>query len=148
MVVIAIIAILAAILFPVFARARENARRASCQSNEKNIALGFKQYIQDSDEVYPNMGVADTTGSTTNALVAAPNGLEPYVKSMAILVCPSDSATDQTSYIYDPAYGTVSGKNESTLTADTIVLLGEDNTTRHFNGQNQAFIDGHVKWRK
>jgi len=38
-VVIAIIAILAAILFPVFARARENARRASCQSNEKQIAL-------------------------------------------------------------------------------------------------------------
>src|SRR5215217_8973442 len=53
LVVIAIIAILAAILFPVFARARENARRASCQSNEKNIALGFKQYIQDNGEKYP-----------------------------------------------------------------------------------------------
>ena len=39
LVVIAIIAILAAILFPVFARARENARRSSCQSNMKNICL-------------------------------------------------------------------------------------------------------------
>lgn len=38
LVVIAIIAILAAILFPVFARARENARRASCQSNLKQQA--------------------------------------------------------------------------------------------------------------
>ena len=39
LIVIAIIAILAAILFPVFGRARENARRASCQSNLKQIAL-------------------------------------------------------------------------------------------------------------
>ena len=45
LVVIAIIAILAAILFPAFARARENARRASCQSNMKQIGLGIKQYI-------------------------------------------------------------------------------------------------------
>jgi prepilin-type N-terminal cleavage/methylation domain-containing protein len=49
LVVIAIIAILAAILFPVFARARENARRASCQSNLKQVGLGLLQYIQDYD---------------------------------------------------------------------------------------------------
>jgi prepilin-type N-terminal cleavage/methylation domain-containing protein len=45
LVVIAIISLLAAILFPVFARARENARRASCQSNLKQIGLAFEQYI-------------------------------------------------------------------------------------------------------
>src|SRR5690606_7485214 len=50
LVVIAIIAILAAILFPVFARARENARRASCQSNNKQIGLAMMQYLQDHDE--------------------------------------------------------------------------------------------------
>ena len=49
LVVIAIIAILAAILFPVFARARENARRSSCQSNLKQIGLGIIQYTQDYD---------------------------------------------------------------------------------------------------
>jgi prepilin-type N-terminal cleavage/methylation domain-containing protein/prepilin-type processing-associated H-X9-DG protein len=53
LVVIAIIALLAAILFPVFARARENARRASCQSNLKQVGLGMMQYAQDYDEKYP-----------------------------------------------------------------------------------------------
>jgi hypothetical protein len=37
-------------LFPVFARARENARRTSCQSNLKQIGLGMLQYTQDYDE--------------------------------------------------------------------------------------------------
>src|SRR3954470_11098214 len=53
LVVIAIIAILAAILFPVFGRARENARRSTCQSNLKQIGLGLLQYTQDYDEKMP-----------------------------------------------------------------------------------------------
>ena len=56
LVVIAIIAMLAAILFPVFSRARENARRSSCQSNLKHLGLGFLQYRQDYDERYPGAG--------------------------------------------------------------------------------------------
>jgi prepilin-type N-terminal cleavage/methylation domain-containing protein/prepilin-type processing-associated H-X9-DG protein len=50
LVVIAIIAILAAILFPVFARARENARRSSCLNNVKQSLLSMMQYTQDNDE--------------------------------------------------------------------------------------------------
>lgn len=50
LVVVAIIAILAAILFPVFAQAREKARAAACLSNEKQIALAFIMYAQDYDE--------------------------------------------------------------------------------------------------
>lgn len=53
LVVIAIIAILAAILFPVFARARENARRTSCLSNLKQIGTATMMYAQDYDETYP-----------------------------------------------------------------------------------------------
>jgi len=53
LVVIAIISVLAAILFPVFARARSNARRASCQSNLRQLGLAMMQYVQDYDETYP-----------------------------------------------------------------------------------------------
>lgn len=55
LVVIAIIAILAAILFPVFSRARENARRASCQNNLKQIGTAIMQYTQDYDEKIPSL---------------------------------------------------------------------------------------------
>ncbi|HHX42008.1 MAG TPA: DUF1559 domain-containing protein [Armatimonadetes bacterium] len=53
LVVIAIIAILAAILFPVFARARANARKASCLSNVRQLAMGIVTYAQDYDETLP-----------------------------------------------------------------------------------------------
>jgi prepilin-type N-terminal cleavage/methylation domain-containing protein/prepilin-type processing-associated H-X9-DG protein len=62
LVVIAIIAILAAILFPVFGRVRENARKATCQSNLKQIGLGFAQYTQDYDEMMPH----DDSGYSSN----------------------------------------------------------------------------------
>lgn len=96
LVVIAIIAILAAILFPVFARARENARRASCMSNLKQIGLGLMQYTQDYDEMYPV--IASTTGDRAqypgdpvgtlggNTWVSR---IYPYVKSVQIFNCPS-----------------------------------------------------------
>jgi prepilin-type N-terminal cleavage/methylation domain-containing protein/prepilin-type processing-associated H-X9-DG protein len=82
LVVIAIIAILAAILFPVFARARENARRASCQSNLKQIGLGVMQYIQDYDERMPY---------ASNGAGYWMDTIQPYIKSYQILKCPSDS---------------------------------------------------------
>jgi prepilin-type N-terminal cleavage/methylation domain-containing protein/prepilin-type processing-associated H-X9-DG protein len=52
-VVIAIISILAAILFPVFAQAREKARQITCLSNQKQIGLAVLQYLQDYDDEYP-----------------------------------------------------------------------------------------------
>jgi prepilin-type N-terminal cleavage/methylation domain-containing protein/prepilin-type processing-associated H-X9-DG protein len=67
LVVIAIIALLAAILFPVFARARENARKASCMSNMKQLGLGFTQYIQDYDERYPGAGEYQKWGGLDQA---------------------------------------------------------------------------------
>src|SRR3712207_5641936 len=51
--VVAIIAILAAILVPVFAQAREKARQIACTSNLKQIALATMMYVQDYDETFP-----------------------------------------------------------------------------------------------
>ena len=59
LVVIAIIAILAAILFPVFAQAREAARKASCQSNLKQLGNGILMYASDYDSMYPKGGWND-----------------------------------------------------------------------------------------
>lgn len=53
LVVIAIIGILAAVLFPVFRNAREAGRRTACQSNMKQLGLAFQQYLKDSGDVYP-----------------------------------------------------------------------------------------------
>ncbi|RYX86396.1 DUF1559 domain-containing protein [bacterium] len=90
LVVIAIIAILAAILFPVFARARENARRSSCISNLKNIGLGLMQYTQDYDEMMPfNQTGAAPVGANSGAWM---HTMQPYIKSYQVFRCPSDTS--------------------------------------------------------
>lgn len=106
LVVVAIIAILAAILFPVFARARENARRASCQSNLRQIGLTLAQYTQDYDERYPYDEFAiisngDTNDDPTNGVFGdsfAPGfglrwtqRIQSYVKNRQIFQCPSST---------------------------------------------------------
>ncbi len=132
LVVIAIISILASILFPVFARARENARRASCMNNLKQIGLGMLQYTQDYDERYPaalegayggpykTQTIAGTPGAKfringTTHVVSWMDMVFPYVKSVPIFECPSqpDSSTvtntvykDSASYGYS---GAISG---------------------------------------
>ncbi|HEY3333359.1 MAG TPA: DUF1559 domain-containing protein [Capsulimonadaceae bacterium] len=85
LVVIAIIAILAAILFPVFAKAREKARQTSCLSNLKQIGLGFTQYIQDYDEIFPGSQIKSGVN-----IVGWRTELYPYVKSLQVFMCPSN----------------------------------------------------------
>jgi len=66
LVVIAIIAILAAILLPALARAREMARRASCITNLKQIGLALYMYAQDNAEYLPAMESHEHIDWTTN----------------------------------------------------------------------------------
>jgi prepilin-type N-terminal cleavage/methylation domain-containing protein/prepilin-type processing-associated H-X9-DG protein len=90
LVVIAIIAILAAILFPVFARARENARRSSCQSNLKQLGLSVIQYTQDYDEKFPINYNFVTTSNPPLMPLGWADAIHPYIKSEQIFQCPSE----------------------------------------------------------
>jgi len=173
LVVIAIIAILAAILFPVFARARENARRSSCLSNTKQIGLAILQYSQDYDEKMP---LHETLAASLYSDWWMPM-VQPYAKSTQIAFCPSDSSVTPTatlswknvSYGYNYVY--LSGVALAAIgtPSETLVLADKDiptdgstsaryvihqsyapyaPTPRHFDGANFAFVDGHSKFMR
>lgn len=89
LVVIAIIAILAAILFPVFAQAKLAAKKASSLSNSKQLVLANIMYANDYDDVFSYGNANDWWGEEpggTNWVI----NTQPYIKSYALLVDPSD----------------------------------------------------------
>lgn len=88
LVVIAIIAILAAILFPVFSRAREQARKTSCSSNLKQIGVAFAQYVDDHNGTY--CGSAVSTGPGDADWIGWDRAIDSYVKDDKVFKCPSD----------------------------------------------------------
>jgi prepilin-type N-terminal cleavage/methylation domain-containing protein len=115
LVVIAIIAILAAILFPVFAQARDKARQAACLSNVKQIALGIAMYRQDWDGCGPFAGWPPGANGQHNVHSKTSHyefewqfTIQPYLKSAAVLRCPSDKIAFEerpVSYIFNNMMG-------------------------------------------
>jgi len=174
LVVIAIIAILAAILFPVFARAREKARQTSCLSNVKQLALGCHMYAQDYDETLPCV----QHRSPTTFYGYWYQVIQPYVNNMQIVVCPSSKRTTPGYGWNYPHAGYRLDRNNQVFLGDIrypaeMMIFGDSNpgsyryylycgpywptgirdvtnvvSTRHNEGANFGFADGHAKWVK
>ena len=126
LVVIAIIAILAAMLLPALARAREQARRAVCLSNVRGMGQAAKMYAIDHDENFPH--------SLTE--MSADYG----INGTTISDCPSALSIGAD-------YKVVAGKDEADDTPSSTILLGDNTSGNHQSGGvNAYYIDGHAKW--
>lgn len=172
--VIAIIAILAAILFPVFAQAREKARQTSCLSNLKQYALANLMYVQDYDETLPMSAYMNLTA--TPCVATFYWAVAPYVKNNQITQCPSEKEAMSAqlltgapcantppfnSYVVNPAlYANGFVPNVATLSLASVgrpaetVMHYDGNTNvlqqqivqaRHQNMFDASFVDGHAK---
>jgi prepilin-type N-terminal cleavage/methylation domain-containing protein len=91
LVAIAVIAILAALLFPVFAQARERARMTACVSNMRQIGSALMMYAQDYDETLPYIRFhgAGACSKGSHCFIWK-NAIRPYLKSLDVLACPSN----------------------------------------------------------
>jgi prepilin-type N-terminal cleavage/methylation domain-containing protein/prepilin-type processing-associated H-X9-DG protein len=120
LVVIAIIGILAAILLPALARAREAARRASCANNLKQLGIVLKMYANEWDGRFPMARVWDCEKVAGNGVVYTglraadvmfdgPSVYPEYLQDANVLVCPSDSDGIEsfTGGLWEDDYGNV-----------------------------------------
>jgi prepilin-type N-terminal cleavage/methylation domain-containing protein/prepilin-type processing-associated H-X9-DG protein len=139
LIVIAILTVLAAILFPVLAQARERARRASCLSNGRQLGLAFLQYAQDFDEYFPLTAHAGANFSWTATL-------DPYLRNKQVFRCPGDLSANwsdpakprKTSYFlnaYMPGTGPY-GKLSLVASPGNVIYIAESadsNPSDHFH---------------
>jgi len=173
LVVVAVIAVLAAILLPLFAQAREAARGASCLSNQRQVGAAVQLYVQDFDEQFPQTHPTATpwTFPDDEITLVTPwrTLLEPYVRNQGLFRCPSDWGTPSwhpTSYapngytVYGLSLASLSRPSEfvyvtelqpGALVDDFSPWNGPEElvdtlaTTRHSGTAAYLYADGHVK---
>lgn len=89
LVVLGIVALMAALLFPAFAHVREKGHQTSCASNMRQLGLALSAYAIDYDEQYPTSTLTDT--STTN--IAWAGQIYPHLTTADVFRCPTDATT-------------------------------------------------------
>lgn len=88
LVVVAILGLLAAVLFPVFAHVRENGRRTVCLSNERQVGMAMLQYVADNGERFPSEG-----GALARPGDSWVSQCYPYLNTPLAFKCPDDGTT-------------------------------------------------------
>jgi prepilin-type N-terminal cleavage/methylation domain-containing protein/prepilin-type processing-associated H-X9-DG protein len=148
--VIAIIAVLTAILFPVFSSTREKGRQVKCMSNLRQIGIALKAYATDVGGFLP---LANNRPSVDGA-PGLPDVLMSYARSSQIFRCPSDRdntwQTEGTSYDYAlgmlnigmPVQRSDRPWNQENSTCP---LISDFSESWHAGGPNVLYVDGHVK---
>lgn len=131
----AVLGVLAAILFPVFSRSRENARRASVQSNMKEIPLGISNTFNAAGNQMTDDDDAQTPALSSPA--SSPDSLEPRVADAVRRDYQRRAKPQQR------ISGNVGDAADSVSSGSTTVNGG-----LHLDGSNYAFNDGHAKWRQ
>ncbi|MCE5237351.1 DUF1559 domain-containing protein [bacterium] len=141
------IPILAAILFPVFAKAREKARQSSCLSNVKQLSLAMLQYCADNDGCLPPRPAAGATPAPF-----APDDwrqrIYPYVRNREIFLCPTSQAPDSYGFgeqLYGLEARSVKTPSEVLQLFDKGFLDGSA-PPPHSEGYNVGYVDGHCRW--
>ena len=175
LVVIAIIAILAAILFPVFARAREQARKSSCLSNIKQLGLGMLMYVQDYDERFPNgravagsddgnivhngwaWMVDDNWRGQVPSQIFHRDIVDPYINNQQLWLCPSDDRSANWSSYNMKMWMYWNGPKMSQYTRPAECVMYHEEEANHGDPvgvnsndsrsqHNVCFVDGHSKF--
>ncbi len=130
LVVIAIIGILAAILLPALARAREAARRSACANNLKQWGLVFKMYSNEAKGSYPPLQVVKTNRTTNESKVTIAAGpsvyaiYPEYLTDAKIVLCPSDADYNKNLKELFPANGTCTLADNPEDIDDSYAYLG------------------------